>query len=296
MGGFSKALNPGQVRAGQASTGLRVAYKRLSPAFINDNSVSKEDRVPLLDVPFAAGDEVQVIEGSDKGRIGVIEKVQDNMNRVSVSGLGEITKLVLPQTVWVPGQTQHVVEYNTPIPYESVRLVTNIPEAGEGGKMRKVAVRKLRLGEVYYDERYGRRMRRRYVHGEKGLEIPWPEPTEERKPSTQSTHKDIVRERTFWVTSLKQPPVPLSALDSLRNKYSRHRRPEITEQTILDRLTPPKMPLTATKKAAIQDRAETLERVRQKHREWDSTGFRDQVELILAEKMLEHERKHQVHE
>ena len=105
-----------------------------------------------------------------------------------------------------------------PLPLSSVRLVYALEDA-KTGTLRDHVIEALTRGRNFVkDSEY------RYVAGANPrIEIPWPE----KEPEVHEDH-DIdtlrieVEDRT-WVPSLIRPPMPLSVIDELRNKYSKFR-------------------------------------------------------------------------
>lgn len=146
------------------------------------------------------------------------------------------------------------------MPLSSVRLVRKLRDPNTGIVADKIVSRLISLpdekrAEIRADFKAGsidkeemkKRMKARTIPGSKEvygdwLEIPVPEPTEEKKEKTDKTkeHDDNtlryeVEAETFK-PDMTTPPIPPSVIDELRNKYSRFRtRHEPFYQLALER-------------------------------------------------------------
>ncbi|KAK9454043.1 hypothetical protein V1511DRAFT_502564 [Dipodascopsis uninucleata] len=193
---------------------------------------------------FEKGDLVQVIKGPEKGKISRIFEIFPHRSAVALESVGKEVKRVLPKVEWTESQDTYVATYNAPIHHDDIRLITSIPDSE--GHLRKVAVQNMVLGEYYYDTRYHKRMRRRYVAFSSGVALPWPDPPSPVTDGLFSTSVAEARRPTFFVSSLSEPPVSDVAMESLWNPRSRRHLPPLTDAEI-ERLTPPSMPLSKTK-------------------------------------------------
>lgn len=220
---------------------------------------------------------MQVIKpGPDFGKISRVYDTNRNIG-IAVESVGEEKTTILPKSHWREGQSKYAYTFKGFIGHDDVRLITTVQD-DKTGSMVKVAVKSLKLGEEYYDDRYKRRMRRRYVENAEDIAIPWPDPVDEVTEGALVTPYDIARERTFFVTDATIPPVPPIALDSLRNKWSRKLKPDLTEDEIA-RLTPPKMPLTDAKKAYLAE----VEMLRQQRQALEDSGEAEKIREKTAE-------------
>ncbi|KAK9465601.1 hypothetical protein V1512DRAFT_248877 [Lipomyces arxii] len=229
----------------------------------------------VTDFMYRTGDTVQVIKGPDRGVITTVTNVYPDDSVLLLARVGPEKEMVVPKVFWQEGQQQYVMSMNGAVHHDDVRLVTNMQD--DAGQTRKVAVAALELGDEYWDDRYRRMLRRRVVPHTDGIVIPWPDPASAVGDGEFATDAQVARERTFYVTAIDVPPVPLAALDSLRKKFSRFRKPELTSEEIA-RLTPPEMPIG---KARAAFRAER-EAWKESKREMKESGEAARIELESA--------------
>jgi large subunit ribosomal protein L24 len=107
--------------------------------------------------------------------------------------------------------------------YKNLRLVTKIKN--EDGTEEDVAIHSIKFNGTYYDHHTNTvRPIRRSVHDE-SIIVPYPrgDPVKPSK-SSLATNADVVDERGHFVTSILEPPIPVGALDQIRNPYSKYRR------------------------------------------------------------------------
>lgn len=163
--------------------------------------------------PIDAGDRVVVTKGRQMGKIGAVSEVQMDKGMVVVPGIN-------PADVWVPeyvrqehDEDQSIVTVQIPIPVEHVKLVYPLPDP-KTGILRDVVIDRV--------ERFGRRDR--LVPGSNIVIKGQPQPEEEEDEETYpaDTPTLSVDEETFN-PPLLFPPMPMSVIDELRNKYSPHR-------------------------------------------------------------------------
>jgi len=109
----------------------------------------------------------------------------------------------------------------TPISLASIRLVFPLTDP-ETGSTRDVIVKKVVNSKIWFDKRTGAHAWTRLIPG-LNIAIPWPkrDPVVE-KDTPSDTLRMEVEERTF-VPTLLHPPMPMSVIDELRNKYSKFR-------------------------------------------------------------------------
>lgn len=109
------------------------------------------------------------------------------------------------------------------------------------------------LDGEYYDTDYNKFLPVRRLTHDPSVIIPWPRPKTPLAASEFATPADIVDERTFFPSTILEPPVPVAAISQIRNQHSRFkRRPKITAQDLRE-MTAPEMPLSATKKAFLAE-------------------------------------------
>ncbi|KAK9368350.1 hypothetical protein V1509DRAFT_623823 [Lipomyces kononenkoae] len=242
----------------------------------------------VKDFLYMVGDLVQVTRpGQDYGKISRVASVHKERSALSLEQVGPTQTSIVPRVYWRDQQSKYVARYPGLVHHNDVRLVTTLADAE--GQVRKVAVTGLELGETYYDDRFKQRLRRRYVANSPGIAIPWPEPDQQILPGNFATDYDAARERTFFVTSLAVPPVPPAALDSLRYKYARHRKPDLTEDEI-ERLTPPAMPLSATKIAFRKELKEMKEKKKEAIESGELAATQLKTAQFLKMRIAQHER------
>jgi large subunit ribosomal protein L24 len=118
--------------------------------------------------------------------------------------------------------------YSLPVPLSEVRLVARLPHP-ETGIERDVVINELAKGSIrdpkpYYDKSRDKSTKGRYIAGlVPRTFIPWPKKaTEEWDDNDSDTLRLDVEEATFTPT-LHEPPMPMSIIDELRNKYSKFR-------------------------------------------------------------------------
>ncbi|KAK0704953.1 hypothetical protein B0H67DRAFT_592780 [Lasiosphaeris hirsuta] len=103
-------------------------------------------------------------------------------------------------------------------PISSVRLVHPIPDPLTG-KIRDAVIRELQPINVHYDRPTRVLSWRRIVPGLNVI-IPWPKKSELEKVKNEcDTPRPDVEERTY-VPTLLRPPMPVTVIDELRNRYS----------------------------------------------------------------------------
>ncbi|KAJ8103234.1 hypothetical protein POJ06DRAFT_273806 [Lipomyces tetrasporus] len=264
----------------------RPRVSEATPSFMTGQHV---EGPVVRDFLYMVGDLVQVTKpGPDYGKISRITSIHKERSAVSLEQVGPIQTSIVPRVYWSEQHSKYVARYPGLIHHDDVRLVTTLADTED--EFRKVAVNGLTLGELYYDDRYKTRLRRRYVVNAPGIAIPWPDPAEDVRQGNFATDHDVARERTFFVTSLAVPPVPPAALDSLRNKYARHRKPDLTEDEI-QRLTPPEMPLSAAKIAFRSELQEMKEKKKQAIESGELAATRLKTAQFLKMKISQHQQQ-----
>lgn len=211
------------------------------------NGVNKPGK--SRDFCIAEGDRVLIVGKGlrDQGKIGVVKSVFFKAEACTVQGLNRVCSKLFSIFImisygeivgfghpiidrWFQADIttpEYILEAESdkrpfrtvelPIPLSAIRLVYPLPNP-EIGSLRDVIIAELRRSSN--DERslgYGGR----YVAGtEPRIYIPFPEkPIEENIDCEIDTLRIEVEEKT-WTPTLFQPPMPISIIDELRNKYS----------------------------------------------------------------------------
>ena len=182
---------------------------------------------------IAVGDSVKILNGPQKGQIGQVQECLKDQNKVIVNGINIIKKM-LPVFVQKSANLDtQKFEYASPIHYSNVQLIGEIPEAtNPGGPKRKVEIKRVHRGKLFYNRDKKLLTWRRWVPGE-DVFLPWPRNEKTKLKGPMDTQESDLRASTF-VESLEEPPIPLEVQHELRNKYSRL-RPR-TDQIDLDDL------------------------------------------------------------
>ncbi|ANB11336.1 mitochondrial 54S ribosomal protein YmL40 [Sugiyamaella lignohabitans] len=235
--------------------------EKASPAFFRFQSKYQVKEVARLkndELPFVVGDRVQMIRGPERNKIGIIRAIYDNGNAYMIEGLGGSEKFVLPRELWSEGHSKPVVTVPTPVHYKNLRLVTKIKE--EDGTEQDVAIHSIKYEGTYFDHHTNSVRKIRRAAHDSSIVIPYPrgEPV---KPSKEmlATPADVADERTHFVTSILDSPVPIGAMDQIRNPYSRFRRikdgAKVTAQD-LRKLAPKTMPHSPATKKLLESLAQ----------------------------------------
>lgn len=109
-----------------------------------------------------------------------------------------------------------------PVPINSLRLVYPLTDV-ETGVTRDVIVKKVESSKIWKNRITNRAEWTRWIPG-LDIQIEWPEGT--RRPEKEDTPGDTLRidvETKTFVPTLLTPPMPISVIDELRNKYSAFR-------------------------------------------------------------------------
>ncbi|KAK5145840.1 hypothetical protein LTR32_002469 [Rachicladosporium monterosium] len=160
-------------------------------------------------LPFSEGDRLLVIKGRDKGRIGECIEVQKERG--------------FPEWMKAEDSSRDAIEgISRFLPLDSVQLVYPLPDPVTGIP-RDVVIERL----IHINHRFDK-MKGEWTPGDRLIPgtntiIPWP-------PTADPTYDDFaddtlritVEEQTFR-PFLMTPPMPVTVIDELRNKYSRFR-------------------------------------------------------------------------
>lgn len=175
------------------------------------------------------------------------------------------------------GQTVQTME--TYVPISAVRLVHPIHDEATN-TTRDVVIRELRPQGVSYDKPTRRVSWSRVVPGA-NIEIPWPRVQPPRHTDHAfDTLRIDVEERSF-VPTLLRPPIPETAIDELRGRYSKFR----TRHT--DEYVAQKEAEAAAKKAARRGAAEAMKTPLQEFNRRRRDERRALGQPVLSDEMLE---------
>ncbi|KAH3675568.1 hypothetical protein WICMUC_002657 [Wickerhamomyces mucosus] len=257
---------------------------KTQPAFIRpqlDVDLHADNEIPkdFKDLKYLVGDRVIIVKGPKQGNICKVSRHVENGGYV-LDENGPTSTVVVPKEFWTEGQKSHVITFPKPVPQENIRLIAEI-EDEKSGKLKTVAVDNLEFKGSYYDDDYKKVLPYRSVYGDSELVIPYPKP-EPKVDGPISTEVQEVRERTFYVESLVNDIIPKDALLTIRNPKSKWRRGKLT-RTEVKKLTPPKMPLTETKKAYLEESKEKALK--------SNNLITDEMKAFLSEKIKNHEAK-----
>lgn len=277
----------------QLETNYRESMMKAFPKFMqqelypNGKYTADEDLLKDDQWPFMVGDRVQVIvpntnnnnnsnnsrrsssnsdsHDNDTGKVGRITSLNRRANAIYVEGLGGTRKTLVPPHAFFKGQTKPVVDVPKSIPVKNVRLVVSIAETdSEGneieGKEKDVVVHSVFIDREnkYYDPDYNQFLPTRVLNHDREVVIPWPRPENllEPSPAALSTASGIVGERTFFPTSILEPPLPVAALAQVRNIHSKFKRHKLITPMDIFKFTEPSMPITSSKREYLKKREE----------------------------------------
>lgn len=171
---------------------------------------------------ISEGDRVVMLRGRDRGKIGRVRDVDSEKVSVTVEGLNMVD-IHVPSWLMQENQNERdIVAQARAVPLEDVKLVYPLPDP-ETGIPRDVIVDRL----MCVNRRWDKNLKEwddgdRVIPGTNTI-IPWPEKAD---PDYEDHEVDTLRisveEQTFR-PFLIRPPMPMSVIDELRNKYSRFR-------------------------------------------------------------------------
>ncbi|KAI9867280.1 MAG: hypothetical protein M1813_009558 [Trichoglossum hirsutum] len=215
LGPLAPVRNVGDARETYGS----MEMKRVRPI-----DLAEEERIKFWNI--VQDDRVVILEGRDKGKIGVVKSIEKKSNMVTVAGLNMVDIQIPPFMLANEVDKRPVRSVEMPLPVSSVNLVHALTDP-ETGVTRDVVVKKIVNGRIWFDKYTGVQRWTRFIPG-LNIRIPWPkrEP-KEYKVYEVDTLRPSVETRT-WVPTLLTPPMPATVIDELRNKYSvfRHRHDE----------------------------------------------------------------------
>lgn len=185
------------------------------------NWAEKADANKLKWNSIVEGDRVVVIKGREKGKIGLVEVLDNDRGFVKVKGVN-IGEVNVPEWAQQENNSQPIMPMPFPIAIGDVRLVYPLPDK-ETGIPQDVVIERLERVNEQWDA-----VKRVWDKGERAIPgtntlIPWPETI----PAEEIDHEDdtlriSVEEETFR-PHLMFPPMPTTVIDELRNKYSKFR-------------------------------------------------------------------------
>lgn len=189
----------------------RTAAKALKP----------RDKIKLWNI--AVGDNVKVISGPSKGKVGQVQECLKDKNKIIVSGVNVVKKMLPLFLSQKSGLESQRFEYAAPIHYSNVQLVGDIPSSADPrGPKRRVEIKRVYRGKTFYNKDKKLLTWRRWVPGE-NVFLPWPR-SEKTKVDGPMDTKEADLNATTYLETLRQSPVPLEMQHELRNKYSKFRR------------------------------------------------------------------------
>ena len=172
--------------------------------------------------PYSEGDRVVVMTGRYKGKIGDVTETLEKQGSVRVKGVN-VTDVIIPE--WMNREDKTTGDLNAvplPLPLEDVRLVYPLPDPVTGIPRDVIIDRLIRMNYSFDKTKKEWTKGDRVILGTNTI-IPWPETVpEETSDHDEDTLRITVEEQTFR-PFLLSPPMPLSVIDELRNKYSKFR-------------------------------------------------------------------------
>jgi large subunit ribosomal protein L24 len=167
------------------------------------------------------GDRVVVTKGREKGKIGVVDLLDDQRGFVKIKGIN-VGDINIPEWAQQENNSQPMVSMSMPIAIESVKLVYPLPNEATGVPQDVVIDRLERVNEQWDAVKRVWDKGERAIPGTSTL-IPWPETIDsEERDHDDDTLRISVEEETFR-PHLMFPPMPTSVIDELRSKYSKFR-------------------------------------------------------------------------
>lgn len=250
----------------------------LRPSFKLDIQADNAVPTDFSKLKYLVGDRVMIVKGPKKGAVCKVSRHVEGGGYI-LDENGPTSTVAVPKMFWQEGQKSHIITYPRAVLGENLRLVASI-EDEKTGEMKTVAIENLEFKGKYYDEDYKKVLQYRTVKGQDDLHVPYPRP-DPKEDGPLSTEVSTVRDRTYFVHSAIDRPVPEDALLTIRNPYSKYRRAKLTKLDV-KRLTPPKMPLSETKKAYYAEKKELSK--------LPKVNITDEMKEYLGAKIKEHEK------
>ncbi|GAB1731250.1 hypothetical protein NU195Hw_g4221t1 [Hortaea werneckii] len=238
---------------------------------------------------ISVGDRVVVVNGRHRGRISTVEDVEKSNGSVRVKGLN-VVDLSIPEWMQEERGADPEPIHSMPRSFSinDVRLVYPLPDP-ETGIPRDVVIDRLININYEFDK-----AKKEWTQGDRLIPgtntiIPWPEKADEYHEDFENdTLRLNVDEQTFR-PFLLHPPMPLSVIDELRNKFSRFRTRHdwdfIERKELEDERVEKRKELAKGMRTPLQELAE----VRRKEREEKQRDLSDEQlakigEVIAAER------------
>ena len=166
--------------------------------------------------PIGVGDRVVVTKGRDRGRIGTVGDVDKKKVAVQVKDMNTVDVKVPDWMKREDGDDRTIVPAEKLIPMEHLKLVYPLPDPVTGVPRDVVIDRVVKVGS----------RNERLIPGA-NIIIPRAPKTIKRGQDGEryegDTRQISVEEQTFD-PCLLHPPIPMSVIDELRNKYSKYRQ------------------------------------------------------------------------
>lgn len=233
--------------------GMRIPQEVLVPP---------KDWKKARDIPFVAGDRVQITNGEHKNKVGQILYKYPFGNAFAINGIPGEKMVNSIETKLQVGADDYEAVSDTPKVFDvkDLRLVSTVRTAE--GREQDVAIHSLKLGAEEYDPVSNQHRRVRTAEFDDTIRIPWPtsrvQPVDEAKVESQklTTTAPVADTRTHYVMSVLDPPMPRAAIDQITNLNNRFRRsryaPKITAKDV-EKYSAPKMPLNPRTRKMLAD-------------------------------------------
>ncbi len=236
------------------------------PAFRSDKGEFPEEKrfTKPEQWKVEVGDRVLITKGKFKGHVTKVLAYHTPSNRLFVE-MAETRKVVIPRQYWQAGQQSHVINYPRPISPRDVKVVGTMVEKGKDGveKRTEIAADEVVFKGMYWDADYGKMMPYRRVKYHENIIIPWPRP-EPVEDDAFATSKEESEERTYIPNSIVRTDSPPGIVESMRSPLMRRKYKwdrKVISKSDEKRLTPPEMPISASRKAGIEERRKINESI-----------------------------------
>lgn len=184
-----------------------------------------DSRLEKTEWQLYVGDRVVITRGRDVGKIGEIDEISEEMDAVRVKGLNQIDVFTPEWMKQSHSQDGDTITVDQMISRKDVKLVFPLPDPATGIPRDAVIERletKVSNGETY-----------RVIPGTTTI-IPRPQAVEtpmDDQEFDDDTRRISVEQRTFRPFLLR-PPMPMTVIDELRNKFSKFRTRHEYEYTM----------------------------------------------------------------
>lgn len=239
------------------------------PAFRSDKGELPKERIFTRPEQWKVeiGDRVLITKGRFKGHVTKVLAFHRSTNELFVEQ-SETKKMVIPKQYWQAGQQSHVINYPKPISPRDVKVVSTMVEIGKDGveKRTEIAADDVVFKGMYWDADYGKMMPYRRVKYHENIIIPWPRP-EPVEDDAFATSKEDSEERTYIPNSIVRTDSPPGIVESMRSPIMRRKYKwdkQVISRSDEKRLTPSEMPISAAKKAGMEERQKINESIPKK--------------------------------